>query len=40
MSIATGFALLLTSGIPVYGMPKSYVEPDLNSKRASAFARH
>ena len=26
MSIATGFALLLTSGIPVYGMPKSYVE--------------
>jgi ribose transport system permease protein len=26
MSIATGFALLLTSGIPVYGMPKSFVE--------------
>lgn len=26
MSIATGCALLLTSGIPVYGMPKSYVE--------------
>ena len=26
MSIATGVALLLTSGIPVYGMPKSYVE--------------
>jgi ribose transport system permease protein len=26
MSIATGFALLLTSGIPVYGMPKGYVE--------------
>jgi ribose transport system permease protein len=26
MSIATGFALLLTSGIPVYGLPKSYVE--------------
>ena len=26
MSIATGFALLLTSGIPVYSMPKSYVE--------------
>jgi len=26
MSIATGCALLLTSGIPVYGMPQSYVE--------------
>src|SRR5262245_1174564 len=26
MSIATGCALLLTSGIPVYGMPKRYVE--------------
>ena len=26
MSIATGCALLLTSGIPVYGMPKSYIE--------------
>ena len=26
MSIATGVALLLTSGIPVYGMPKGYVE--------------
>lgn len=26
MSIATGVALLLTSGIPVYGMPKSYVD--------------
>jgi ribose/xylose/arabinose/galactoside ABC-type transport system permease subunit len=26
MSIATGCALLLTSGIPVYGMPRSYVE--------------
>jgi ribose transport system permease protein len=26
MSIATGFALLLTSGIPVYGMPKVYVD--------------
>jgi ribose transport system permease protein len=26
MSIATGCALLLTSGIPVYGMPKPYVE--------------
>jgi ribose transport system permease protein len=25
-SIATGFALLLTNGIPVYGMPKSYVD--------------
>jgi ribose/xylose/arabinose/galactoside ABC-type transport system permease subunit len=25
MSIATGVALLLTNGIPVYGMPKSYV---------------
>jgi ribose/xylose/arabinose/galactoside ABC-type transport system permease subunit len=25
-SIATGFALLLTSGIPVYGMPKSFVD--------------
>jgi ribose/xylose/arabinose/galactoside ABC-type transport system permease subunit len=24
-SIATGFALLLTDGIPVYGMPKSFV---------------
>ena len=26
MSIATGVALLLTNGIPVYGMPKSYVD--------------
>jgi ribose transport system permease protein len=26
MSIATGFALLLTNGIPVYGMPKAYVD--------------
>ena len=26
MSIATGVALLLTSGIPVYGMPKIYVD--------------
>jgi ribose transport system permease protein len=26
MSIATGFALLLTNGIPVYGMPKPYVD--------------
>lgn len=26
MSIGTGFALLLTSGIPVYGMPKSFVD--------------
>jgi ribose/xylose/arabinose/galactoside ABC-type transport system permease subunit len=25
MSIAAGFALLLTSGIPIYGMPDSYV---------------
>jgi ribose transport system permease protein len=25
-SIATGFALLLTNGIPVYGMPTSYVD--------------
>lgn len=26
MSIATGVALLLTNGIPVYGMPKAYVD--------------
>ena len=26
MSIATGVALLLTNGIPVYGMPKVYVD--------------
>ncbi len=26
MSIATGIALLLTNGIPVYGMPKAYVD--------------
>jgi ribose transport system permease protein len=26
MSIATGLALLLTNGIPVYGMPKFYVD--------------
>lgn len=26
MSIATGAALLLTNGIPVYGMPKAYVD--------------
>lgn len=26
MSIATGVALLLTNGIPVYGMPKGYVD--------------
>jgi ribose transport system permease protein len=26
LSIATGFALLLTNGIPVYGMPKVYVD--------------
>jgi ribose/xylose/arabinose/galactoside ABC-type transport system permease subunit len=26
MSIATGVALLLTNGIPVYGMPQSYVD--------------
>lgn len=26
MSIATGFALLLTNGIPVYGMPKAYID--------------
>lgn len=26
MSIATGLALLLTNGIPVYGMPKPYVD--------------
>ena len=25
-SIATGFALLLTNGIPVYGMPVGYVD--------------
>jgi ribose/xylose/arabinose/galactoside ABC-type transport system permease subunit len=26
MSIATGFALLLTAGIPIYGMPQSFVD--------------
>ena len=26
MSIATGLALLLTNGIPVYGMPKFYID--------------
>ena len=26
MSIATGVALLLTNGIPVYGMPKAYID--------------
>jgi ribose transport system permease protein len=37
MSIATGVALLLTNGIPVYGMPKAYVD---GSAAASGWTSH